>query len=92
MRTSGPATLEVEMPSGYVLVQSDANELVIKNNYTFIRDVFIGRSKIIWMFDRVIQTAPFFLLHIFIQQLLTFIYRWARSVYVSNILSIVGSL
>ncbi|XP_046648840.1 CD109 antigen-like [Daphnia pulicaria] len=53
MRTSGPATLEVEMPSGYEFIQSDANELVIRNNYTFIRDVFIGRGKIIWMFDRV---------------------------------------
>ena len=52
--TSGPTTLEVETPSGYGFVQSDANELVIKNNYTFIRDVFIGRSKIIWVFDRVI--------------------------------------
>jgi CD109 antigen len=52
-KTSGPTTLEVETPSGYGFVQSDANELVIKNNYTFIRDVFIGRSKIIWVFDRV---------------------------------------
>jgi hypothetical protein len=58
MRTSGPATLEVEMPSGYEFIQSDANEVVIRNNYTFIRDVFIGRGKIIWMFDRVITTQP----------------------------------
>lgn len=35
-------------------MQSDANEMVIKNNYTFVRDVFIGRSKVMWMFDRVI--------------------------------------
>jgi hypothetical protein len=63
MRTSGPATLEVEMPSGYEFVQSDANELVIQNNYTFIRDVFIGHGKIIWMFDRVTTFKPPFFLY-----------------------------
>uniref|UniRef100_A0A0P4XT60 Macroglobulin complement-related protein n=1 Tax=Daphnia magna TaxID=35525 RepID=A0A0P4XT60_9CRUS len=53
--TSGPATLEIEVPSGYAFLQSDANELVVRNNYTFISDVFIGRNKIIWMFDQVGQ-------------------------------------
>uniref|UniRef100_A0A0P5S381 Macroglobulin complement-related protein n=1 Tax=Daphnia magna TaxID=35525 RepID=A0A0P5S381_9CRUS len=53
--TSGPATLEIEVPSGYAFLQSDANELVVRNNYTFISDVFIGSTKIIWMFDQVGQ-------------------------------------
>jgi hypothetical protein len=86
-KTSGPTTLEVETPSGYGFVQSDANELVIKNNYTFIRDVFIGRSKIIWVFDRVMNTiSP--------RNQLTNnnfeMIRLARSGFVLNIMSIVG--
>lgn len=57
--TSGPATLEIEVPSGYAFLQSDANELVVRNNYTFISDVFIGRNKIIWMFDQVKLTMTY---------------------------------
>ncbi|XP_059351436.1 CD109 antigen-like [Daphnia carinata] len=53
--TSGPATLEVEIPSGYMFLQSDANELVVSNNYTFISDVFVGHDKIVWIFDKVGQ-------------------------------------
>ncbi len=52
-KTSGPVTIEVEMPSGYGLVQSDINEVVVKNDYTFVRDVLVGRNKVIWLFDEV---------------------------------------
>lgn len=52
--TSGAATLEVEMPSGYGFVQSDGNLVVAKQENTFLRDVLVvPNSKVVWMFDTV---------------------------------------
>ncbi len=51
---SGATTLEVELPSGYRIVQSDADQVLIHKNYTFLRDVFVSDEKIVWTFDKVI--------------------------------------
>jgi hypothetical protein len=51
---SGSTTLEVELPSGYRIVQSDADQVLIHKNYTFLRDVFDSEEKIVWTFDKVI--------------------------------------
>lgn len=52
--SSGAATLEVELPSGYALVQSDANQLVENNEFAFVRDVLVGPHKVVWLFDKVL--------------------------------------
>ena len=49
--TSGATTIEVEMPSGYGFVQSDANEQALK--FVFLRDVLVASNKVIWLFDKV---------------------------------------
>ena len=50
---SGSTTLEVELPSGYRIVQSDANQVLLNKNYSFLRDVFVTDEKIVWTFDKV---------------------------------------
>ncbi len=49
---SGAVTIEVEMPSGYGYVQSDANQRAA--DYGFIRDVLVAPDKVLWMLEKVI--------------------------------------
>lgn len=49
--TSGAVTVEVEMPSGYGFVQSDANMQASK--FAFLRDVLVASNKVVWLFDKV---------------------------------------
>lgn len=48
---SNHAILEVEKPSGYGMVQSDADKVVVKND--FLLDVKAADDRVIWMFDEV---------------------------------------
>ena len=56
---SGATTLEVELPSGYRIIQSDANQVLLHKNYSFLRDVFVTDEKIVWTFDKVIPLTSF---------------------------------
>ena len=51
--TSGAVTLEVELPSGYTIVQSDATELLVREEFKFLSDVLVANEKVVWMFDKV---------------------------------------
>ena len=51
--TSGAVTLEVELPSGYMIVQSDANKVLFRKEYNFLSDVLVANEKVVWMFDKV---------------------------------------
>ena len=51
--TSGAVTLEVERPSGYTIVQSDATELLVREEFKFLSDVLVANEKVVWMFDKV---------------------------------------
>ena len=48
---SNHAILEVEKPSGYGMVQSDADKVVVRND--FLLDVKAADDRVIWMFDEV---------------------------------------
>uniref|UniRef100_A0A0P5Q059 Macroglobulin complement-related protein n=1 Tax=Daphnia magna TaxID=35525 RepID=A0A0P5Q059_9CRUS len=50
---SGATTLEVELPSGYRIIQSDANQVLVHKDFSFLRDVFVTDKKIVWTFDKV---------------------------------------
>ncbi len=49
---SGDVTIEVESPSGYGLVQSDAD--VEASKFSFLKDVLVANNKVIWMLEKVI--------------------------------------
>ena len=51
--TSGAVTLEVELPSGYTIVQSDATELLVREEFKLLSDVLVANEKVVWMFDKV---------------------------------------
>ena len=51
--TSGAVTLEIEMPSGYWVVQSDAEKVLTVPDFHFLRDVITGSDKIVWTMDKV---------------------------------------
>ena len=51
--TSGAVTLEVELPSGYTIVQSDATKLLVREEFKFLSDVLVANEKVVWMFDKV---------------------------------------
>lgn len=58
--TSGAVTLEIELPSGYRIVQSDANEVLINKEFHFLRDVLVANEKVVWMFDKVYSNDKWF--------------------------------
>jgi len=55
-RHSSIAVLEVEAPSGYGLVQSDADAIVNKEEHSFLLDVTVGdNQKVVWIIDQIGQ-------------------------------------
>jgi len=57
--TSGTATLEYELPSGYGLIQSEADQ--VAKNISIVSDVLAAADRLVWTFDRV--TADRFCFH-----------------------------
>jgi len=50
---SGGAVLEVEIPSGYGMIQSDAIRLVSSGVHPTLKDAWVTPGKTSWFFERV---------------------------------------
>jgi hypothetical protein len=54
---SGGAVLEVETPSGYGMLQSDAISLVDLGIHPYLKDAWSVEGKTSWYFERVGQSS-----------------------------------
>jgi CD109 antigen len=52
---SATAVLEIDMPSGYNIIISDADQVIKKSEFNFLRDVVVTKDKVIWVIDKVIR-------------------------------------
>ncbi len=76
---SGAVTIEVEMPSGYAYVQSDANQRA--TGYGFIRDVLVVPNKVVWMLEKVVSIKQIIKYgNSFLSKLICdFFFRWVKT-------------
>ncbi len=51
---SGSAVLEVEIPSGYGMIESDALRIVSSGIHPWLMDAWTVPGKTSWFFERVI--------------------------------------
>ena len=50
---SGVTVLDIDMPSGYIIVQSRADNVVTERRHPGLRDVKVGPATVTWFFDSV---------------------------------------
>ncbi|KAF6214650.1 hypothetical protein GE061_009393 [Apolygus lucorum] len=51
--SSGSAVLEVDVPTGYFLVESEAEQIIRKNAHPSLRDAKTLHHKTVWLFDHI---------------------------------------
>ena len=50
---SATAILEIDIPSGYNIILSDADQVIKRSEFHFLRDVLVTKDKVIWVIDKV---------------------------------------
>ena len=53
LRNSGAVVLEIQIPTGYFLLETQASEIIRREIHPTLRDVHTTEGKTIWFFDFV---------------------------------------